>query len=125
AVFDDLLTVSPRLRLFFTEVGYEFVRRTRNDVGLLISLASANYHRAKAFVEGDKDQRATDIVSLNSLLSNLKEITSSRKLHIDGVYDKMLYRLTDNDFPLRLLPPYDFATENEFEQFRASIPNGW
>jgi hypothetical protein len=44
---------------------------------------------------------------------------------MDGAYDKMLYRVTDPTFPLRLLPPYEGATEPEFEAFRNGLPAAW
>ena len=47
------------------------------------------------------------------------------RFHIDGAFDKMLYRLSDPTFPLRLLPPYSAATEAEFARFREGVPARW
>lgn len=123
AVLADLLTVSPRLRFFFTEMGYAIARRT-HETGLLISLASVNYERAKRFVAGDDAQRSADVADFYAMAAALKEVCASR-FHIDGAYDKMLFRLSDPTFPLRLLPPYAFATEEEFTRFKALLPAGW
>ena len=54
----------------------------------------------------------------------LKEVCAGR-YHIDGAFDKMLYRVSDPTFPLRLLPPYQFASDAEFDAFRAAIPPAW
>ena len=123
AVVADLLTVSPRLRFFFTELGYAIARRT-HDVGLLISLASVNPVRAKAFVAGDDARRAADVADFAAMGATLKELSANR-YHIDGAFDKMLFRISDPQFPLRLLPPYAGATEEDFARFYASLPPGW
>ena len=123
AVVADLLTMTPRLRFFLTEKGYAIARRT-HDVGLLISLASVNPARAKAFVAGDDAQRMADVADFSSMAATLKELSADR-FHIDGAYDKMLFRVTDPTFPLRLLPPYASATEDDFARFVAALPAGW
>ena len=123
AVVADLLTVTPRLRFFLTEMGYAIARRT-HDVGLLISLASVNPARAKAFVAGDDARRAADVADFAAMGATLKELSAGR-YHIDGAFDKMLFRVSDPQFPLRLLPPYAGATEEDFARFRAALPHGW
>jgi dihydrodipicolinate synthase/N-acetylneuraminate lyase len=123
AIVADLLTMTPRVRFFLTEKGYAIARRT-HDVGLLISLASVNPARAKAFVAGDDAQRSADIADFSVMGATLKELSADR-FHIDGAYDKMLFRVSDPTFPLRLLPPYASATEADFAHFLAALPAGW
>ena len=41
--------------------------------------------------------------------------------HIDGTFDKMLWRLHDRRFPLRLLPPYQGVDEAAFERFETKL----
>ncbi|MBE35113.1 MAG: hypothetical protein CMI16_06105 [Opitutaceae bacterium] len=122
-VIADLLKVSPRLRFYFTEYGYTHARRT-HDVGFLVSLASANPERAKAFVAGDDARRTADLEDLQAMLESLKEL-STDKFHIDGGFDKMIYKVNDPSFPLRLLPPYAGPTDEDFATFRADIADGW
>lgn len=123
AVVADLLTMTPRLRFYLGEPGFELARRT-HDVGLLVSLAAINFERARAYVEGDAARRAADIAELRGILATLFEIAKDR-FHIDGAYDKLLFRMNDPAFPLRLLPPYAAATEEECDRFRAALPAGW
>ena len=123
AVVADLLTVAPRLRFFLTEMGYAIARRT-HDVGLLVSLASVNPARAKAFVTGDDARRTADVADFAAMGATLKELSTGR-YHIDGAFDKMLFRVSDPKFPLRLLPPYASATEKDFAEFVAALPAGW
>jgi hypothetical protein len=56
--------------------------------------------------------------------ATLKDLSADR-FHIDGAYDKMLFRVSDPTFPLRLLPPYASATEADFARFLAALPAGW
>lgn len=123
AIVADLLTVAPRLRYYFTEMGYAIARRT-HDVGFLISLASINPARAKAFVAGDDARRTADVAELTAILATLMKLSANR-FHIDSAYDKMLFRVADRDFPLCLLPPYAGATEEDFASFLAALPAGW
>ncbi len=122
AVIADLMTMTPRLRFYITEFGYTIARKT-HDLGLLISLASIHPERAKRFVAGTDAQRAADLEELKAVIGGLK--AAGDKFHIDGAYDKMLYRMTDPTFPLRLLPPYASASEADFEVFKAAVPAGW
>lgn len=122
AVIADLMTMTPRLRFYITEFGYAIARKT-HDLGLLISLASIHPERAKRFVAGTDAQRAADLEELKGVIAGLK--AAGDKFHIDGAYDKMLYRMTDPTFPLRLLPPYASASEGDFEVFKAAVPAGW
>lgn len=122
AVIADLMTMTPRLRFYITEFGYAIARRT-HDLGLLISLASINPERAKRFVAGTDAQRAADLEELKAVIVGLK--AAGDKFHIDGAYDKMLYRMTDPSFPLRLLPPYASAADADFAVFNAAVPASW
>lgn len=124
AALADLLTVSPRLKFFFTEFGYALARRTTTDIGLLISLATAHHARAHEFVGGDDATRTAAVAELRQMVATLREISAGR-FHIDGAFDKMLYRLSDPGFPLLLLPPYATATEEDFQRFRDSLPARW
>jgi len=47
------------------------------------------------------------------------------RFHMDGAFDKLLHRLHDPEFPLRLLPPYASATEADFLRFRETLPPRW
>jgi dihydrodipicolinate synthase/N-acetylneuraminate lyase len=124
AVLSDLLSMSPRLRFYFTEFGYAIARRKTADIGLLISLATANHDRAHEFVNSDDAARDIAVAELRQMGMSLREISSGR-FHIDGAFDKMLYRLSDPSFPLRLLPPYSTATDADFDRFRAALPARW
>jgi dihydrodipicolinate synthase/N-acetylneuraminate lyase len=122
-VIREFMALAPRLQFFFTERGYVEARRL-GACGFLISVASVNYEKAKSFVHGDAGFRDEAFASLQGVGKQLREICAGR-YHIDGAFDKMLYRVSDPEFPLRLLPPYEGPTPKDFEQFRAGIPTDW
>lgn len=123
ATIAEMQALAPRLRLYITERGYAEARK-HGDCGLLISLASVHAERAKEFV-------ATDHAGRERLLGEIQEIGRALKLatggrcHIDGAFDKMLFRVSDRSFPLRLLPPYASASEADFNAFVAALPSAW
>lgn len=123
AVVRDLMALEGRPYFFFTERGYIHARR-HGKCGMLISIASVNYERAREFVAADEARRDAMFTSLQGVLAALKNACAGR-FHMDSAFDKMLYRVSDPTFPLRLLPPYEGATEAEFDQFKAAIPAEW
>ncbi len=42
---------------------------------------------------------------------------------IDGVYDKLYTKFNVPEFPLRLLPPYQYSTDKAYEKFAATTRN--
>lgn len=117
------MELSPRLRFYFTERGYLAARR-HGDCGLLISIASVNAARAKEYVAGDDAAREKLFTGIEAMGRSLREVSAGR-FHVDGAFDKMLYRVSDRSFPLRLLPPYQYASDEEFERFVNAIPSDW
>lgn len=123
AIIREVMALTPRLQFFFTERGYVEARRL-GACGLLASIATVNYEEAKAFVAGDDSHRAEAFASMQEIGKKLKEVCAGR-YHIDGAFDKMLFRVSDPDFPLRLLPPYQGASDADFDAFMAGLPVRW
>jgi len=119
----EFMALTPRLQFFFTERGYIEARKL-GPCGLLISLASVNPRQAQAFVAGDDAFRQQMFEGIQAMGKKFREVSAGR-YHIDGAFDKMLYRVSDPTFPLRLLPPYEGASEADFDAFRAAIPEEW
>ena len=119
----DFLTTVPRLKFFLTEFGYIEGRKLA-ACGLLISLASVNHALAREFVRGDDAARAAIEPDLKAMMASLLRVSKDR-FHMDGAYDKMLFRANHPWFPLRMLPPYEAAPEEAFREFVASLPPRW
>jgi dihydrodipicolinate synthase/N-acetylneuraminate lyase len=123
AVIRGFMELQPRLRFFFTERGYVEARRL-GPCGLLISLASVHYAQARNFVATDDAGRQRLFEGIQAMGRKLKENCGGR-YHIDGAFDKMLYRVNDPAFPIRLLPPYHGAGDEDFAAFVAALPDDW
>lgn len=118
-----LLTQAPQLRHFLTETGYIF-GSLLGEPGLLISIASTNWNAGHEFFEAGRRRDAAVLIAcqreLNAILHFLLDAAGPAE-RIDGAYDKMLWRLHDQRFPLRMLPPYEGATEEGFHRFEAAL----
>jgi dihydrodipicolinate synthase/N-acetylneuraminate lyase len=119
----ELMSLTPRLRFFFTEFGYA-IARTVGDCGLLVSLSSIVDTRAMEYVQCEHARREELSLELRAILTALQRVNAGH-FHMDGAYDKLLYRMKVPDFPLRLLPPYASASEKDAADFRAALPKGW
>ncbi len=40
---------------------------------------------------------------------------------VDGAYDKVILKLSEPDFPLKLLPPYETTTGAVYQSYRANL----
>jgi len=125
-----LMTTASALQHFPDEQGYIYASQF-GQCGLLASLAT-NAETCKAFfAAGQKG----DIQTLMKMHVEMTELVTALiaaagpNCHIDSAYDKMLWKLTDERFPLRLLPPYVGATDEGFRQFvdavRTKSPSWW
>lgn len=123
AVIRGFMELQPRLKFFFTERGYVEARRI-GPCGFLISIASVHYAQARTFVATDDAGRQRLFDGIQAMGRKLKEVCAGR-YHIDGAFDKMLYRVNDPGFPLRLLPPYQGASDEDFAAFVDGIPADW
>jgi dihydrodipicolinate synthase/N-acetylneuraminate lyase len=114
----DLIDGAATLQHFLNERGFVYGSLI-GECGLLISLATINLEMGKRYFEAG---RTRDITSLLDMERALSEITREFQrcfggTHIDGAYDKALWRLHQPDFPVRLLPPYQGVDPAEVEQF--------
>jgi dihydrodipicolinate synthase/N-acetylneuraminate lyase len=113
-----LMRLSPQLQHFPGEVGYMYASQL-GECGLLASLAS----NATALHEFFDAGRRRDLPLLLERYAEIAEIfreliaAVGPNAHIDSAYDKVLWKLQDERFPLRLLPPYVGATDVAFQRF--------
>ena len=116
----ELLRCAPTLTHFFTESGYA-TGSLIGPCGFLVSIASCNFAKARCFFEAgfhrDRDQLLEMQQELNAIIVDLIS-TAHNEAHMDGAYDKAFCRLHDQDYPLRLLPPYETLSDKTFISFR-------
>jgi len=115
----DLLTEAPVLRHFFTEIGLAG-GSVVGEPGFLVSFASSNLRRARAYFEVC---RRRDTAAMGDTVRELAAIhrrliaAVGQEPHMDGAFDKLFSRLLVDDFPLRLLPPYQGTDEVAFRRY--------
>jgi dihydrodipicolinate synthase/N-acetylneuraminate lyase len=120
---EELILLAPQLQHFLTETGYAY-GSLFGECGLLGSVATLNWSSAREFLEAG---RRRDVETLMALLRELNPLTrelirlAGSEAHMDGAFDKMFCRMHDPRFPLRLLPPYEGASEETFARFAALL----
>jgi dihydrodipicolinate synthase/N-acetylneuraminate lyase len=129
----DLITAAPQLRQFYTELGYPQGCQV-GEPGYLMSLTTMNMPLGVRFFEaGVTGDRATLFRIQAEALDILEwlvggagaEVGSSAfpgaKAHMDGAYEKLLAKVHDPRFPLRLLPPYQSTTDEAYARFVETV----
>jgi dihydrodipicolinate synthase/N-acetylneuraminate lyase len=117
----DLLEKAPQLQHFLSETGYALMR-DRFECGLLISIATTNPERAHLFFNARGDELKKYLEELKPALKAIIDSVHG-EAHMDGVFDKILYKLHDAEFPLRVLPPYISVMDAYFDEYKKSLKN--
>ncbi|MEO7297978.1 MAG: dihydrodipicolinate synthase family protein [Verrucomicrobiota bacterium] len=123
AYLRDCLVQAKELQFFITDPGYALMR-DEFECGLLASLALCHLEMGRQFFTS----RGTELHKFGKEIDQLLELICQAvgpDSHMDGAYDKLIYKLHDPDFPLRLLPPYLAPEEDRFHFFRDHLPANW
>lgn len=119
----ELLDRAPMLQHFLNEHGFLY-GSLLGECGLLISMAAINLSMGRRYFEAGRQR---DVEALIRMERELADITrafagfASAGTRIDGAYDKVLWKLHDSRFPLRLLPPYEGSNADAAERFSAFL----
>jgi hypothetical protein len=119
----DMIRKAPELQFCVGELAYGMLR-DEFECSLLISLAATNTGMAREFFNA----RGAPLARLTQEISGTRErflACLNNGAHMDGAYDKLLYKVHDAEFPLRLLPPYQSADDAIFEKFLQDLPVNW
>ena len=118
-MISGLMTHAPQLRHFFTEQGY-FIGAPLGACALLGSISTSNPARAREYLEAGASGDAVRFTQLYRELCGVLHalLDAAGTGFIDGAYDKAIHKLSEPDFPLTLLPPYESTTEAIFAQYR-------
>lgn len=117
----QLLQEAPALQHFLNETGYLYCR-PQAECGLLASLVTS-WPRVRQVFEAPLTGDLARIVQLQREILTYHRLLASLgdSVHIDGAYDKLFARVNDPEFPLRLLPPYSHASDEQFRRFEADL----
>jgi dihydrodipicolinate synthase/N-acetylneuraminate lyase len=135
----DLLTQAPAIRQFYTELGYP-QGCLAGEPGYLMSLTTMNPWLGMTFFEAGVRGDWTTMFRIQAESLTLFELLvgsggaemgslefPAAKPHMDGAFEKVLAKVLDPGFPLRLLPPYQAASEGMYQEFvarmRDRLPN--
>jgi dihydrodipicolinate synthase/N-acetylneuraminate lyase len=106
----DLLERAPMLQHFLNEHGFVY-GSLLGECGLLISLATLNLQQGQRYFQAGQRGDLQTLLHMEADLTRLGEKflqgVSGGRSPIDAAYDKVLWWLHDQRFPLRLLPPYE------------------
>src|SRR5205823_1192487 len=116
----ELFSTAPMLRHFVNERGFAYASLFA-EPGLLISLATINLEMGKRYFAAGQARDVATLIELDGELHAIGQqflaTVSEGRAPIDGAYDKVLWWLHDQRFPLRLLPPYVGASASSAEAF--------
>src|SRR3569833_1310839 len=121
-MISGLLRHAPQRRHFLTEQGY-YIGAPLGECALLTTFSSSNPGRALAYLRAGAEGAATRFTELYrelcGVLHTLREAAGTS--FVVGAYDKAILRLSEPDFPLRLLPPYESSSEEMFARYRDGL----
>jgi dihydrodipicolinate synthase/N-acetylneuraminate lyase len=122
AVVRELVTGCGELQCFLTEPAYVLARQYV-ECGLLVSLSGARLDLPQEFACAT----ASELRRLGELAYQIDDLLercfrdTCPGAHMDGAYEKVLARAHGARLPLRLLPPFQGATEEGCRQFLAEL----
>jgi dihydrodipicolinate synthase/N-acetylneuraminate lyase len=125
----DLLTQAPAIRQFYTELGYPQGCLV-GEPGYLMSLTTMNPWLGVRFFEAGVAREWDTLFGIQAESLELFELLvdsggaevgthafPGAKAHMDGAFEKVLAKVLDPGMPLRLLPPYQSATDAAYAEF--------
>jgi dihydrodipicolinate synthase/N-acetylneuraminate lyase len=117
----QLLELAPDLQHFLNETSYLY-GSLLGECGLLASFVT-NWSRLKKLFDAGRRRDLGTMMELQREIHVFNELFAflEGSVHIDGAFDKMFARINDPEFPLRLLPPYAYVSDEQFRQFAAAL----
>jgi dihydrodipicolinate synthase/N-acetylneuraminate lyase len=120
---NGLMRTASQLTHFITEQGFCYAARI-GACGLLASGSTLNHARCRDLFDAG---RRRDHEALTRFGEELTAVSAELRTavgpgpHMDGAFDKLLWRMHDDRFPLRLLPPYQCAPDDAPRRFREGL----
>jgi len=128
AMIQDLIGTPCPVQFYLSDLGYAYGSLV-GECSYLVSLPAINLAVARRYFEAGVNRDIDTLFRIEGEIAAVRrkvmELVGTTA--IDGVYDKLGAKLALPNFPLRLLPPYESATEEVFvryrEFFRANFPH--
>src|SRR6185437_4577008 len=122
AVVAELVQNAAPVQCFLTEPAY-VLAPPEADCGLLVSLSGARLGLPGRFMAA----RGAELRALGRLATAVDDLLEDSfaaacpSAHMDGAYEKVLARAHGARLSLRLLPPFQGATEDACRRFEAGL----
>jgi dihydrodipicolinate synthase/N-acetylneuraminate lyase len=119
----DVMSRAPQLRHFLTELGFAFASLVA-EPGLLMAVSASNPRLAVEFFEAGVRRDAEALMKWQEEIASVRALllaAAGGGAHMDGARDKFHCKVHDPRFPLRLLSPYEGASDESFERYRAAL----
>jgi dihydrodipicolinate synthase/N-acetylneuraminate lyase len=113
----SLIDDAPALQHFLSEEGYVY-GSLLGECGILASLV-ISWPKLRALFEAGKCHDLAALLQIHREIRIVLEtlFNAVPDGRIDGTYDKLFAKMYDPEFPLRLLPPYFGASDDEYCEF--------
>jgi dihydrodipicolinate synthase/N-acetylneuraminate lyase len=116
----ELIDGAPMLQHFLNERGFAYGSMI-GECGLLASVATLNWRLGLRYFQMGNRRNVDELLRMEADLSRIGaafvECVSGGAIHIDGAFDKALYRLHEPRFPLALLAPYEGVEPTNVDRF--------
>lgn len=108
------------LQFFCGELGFGYAHLLGGECSMVVSLGLGHMERTWRLFEAAAANDLERLAMYQQELSGIREgiLTIVGAASMDGAYDKLLYKLTNPAFPLRMLAPYDSSTDEQYRQYR-------
>jgi len=93
------------------------------DPSFMPSTISCSFNRCMDFYKAGVNKDFKTCLEIDKEIQRADHVLSELFPgdRIDGAYDKMWLKMNIPDFPLRLLPPYEAFSDEQFEEYRARM----
>ena len=112
-----------QLRHFHTELGFAHAALA-GEPGLLPAISVVKAGLPHALFDAGVARDAPRLMSLSAEIASARDLlmaTADPGAHMDGAYDKLYSKLHDPRFPLRLLPPYQGASDGWYQRLHGAL----
>lgn len=117
----DLISRDLPIQFFFLENAYGYASLF-GECSVLISLSNVNYRIAHEYLEAGIRRDVDKIVALEKdYMKCSDQLALLPGGKTDGAYDKLFIRYSIPEFPIRLFPPYEGVTEEQFAVFDRAL----
>jgi dihydrodipicolinate synthase/N-acetylneuraminate lyase len=110
---------APELCHFFTELDFAYASLF-GPCGLLVSISALDFEKARMLFSAGQKKDSAALVSFSLQIQKMLALIFAAcrsGQHMDGAFDKIYCKSRLAEFPLRLLPPYQGSSDEEFEEF--------